>query len=1034
MNRRLLVAVAGAATLAASLVAGPVMAAGPTRPEGVKLADIDPSFRPYLADEGRKVTVVLQLEGAPVVASGASSSGQARTLAAGLRSKQRALDGRIKAAGGRITGRYQYAYNGIRVSTSGKGVTRLAALPGVVAIRPLRVYTLQNANAIPYVNAPTAWEANGATGAGVTIAVIDGGIDYTHADFGGPGTTEAYEANDSTVIEPGTFPTAKVIAGYDFAGNDYDASGDVGSTTPTPDADPLDCDGHGSHVAGSAAGQGVTAAHGTYGGPYTGDLDLGAFTVAPGVAPEASLVALKVFGCDGSTDLVVDALEWVASYNASHDDGIDVVNMSLGAPFGHFTDPDAVATDNLVRSGVVVVASAGNESSVPYITGAPAAATKAISVAALDALPTVPAVSVELSGGAVDGINMNGYPDLPVSGTLHVVAGSSAGLSLGCTVGEYDAATAGTIAVIRRGDCVLVDKGAAAQAAGAIGVIVVNRTDTADAELPPYVEPSPLFEIPMAGTSKTAYDALVAGDGQPATLADNGTQPNSTYQQLASFSSSGPRWGDSWLKPDVAAPGVSMVSAANGSGWNGMTLSGTSMAAPVTAGVAALVRESHPRWSPLKVKAAIANTADGSDVSIAAYDPLRAGAGVIQADRAVAAKVVATTSDGTASLNFGYEPTDGSYSETKSITIHNTSNATVRFTLAASSPLVKITPSSVKVRGRDTVEVRVQASLSKSQVAALPSADQYQTGAFGELSSMSGVVTLTPTQSATGVGPLRVPYLLVPRGLSDVQADLGGGKGGHGAHAVTTAHGGGGGSGSATPFEGTIRVRNGGVHAGTADVYALGVTDPRGDGLNGMDVRAAGVQVLPGEAFGAPETDRGIQFVINMYDRFSTPAPHEVDVAVDTSGDGEADYYVVGYDEGAAFADLYDGLFLSLIVDATTFDIVDAWLADAPLNGSSVILPALASDLGLAEGSGEFTWWVAAFDGFTGLADETGVAKAFDAYDPAQSTGDSVTLAPRASAEIEAWAKAGVKDPAWLVVTLDDANGGAQADIVKNRR
>jgi minor extracellular serine protease Vpr len=279
-----------------------------------------------------------------------------------------------------------------------------------------------------------------------------------------------------------------------------------------------------------------------------------------------------------------------------------------------------------------------------------------------------------------------------------------------------------------------------------------------------------------------------------------------------------------------------------------------------------------------------------------------------------------------------------------------------------------------------------------------------------------------------------VPYLLVPRGLSDVQAEMAGGrKGGHGAGTVATAHGSGGGHGSAAPFEGTIRVRNAGVHEGVADVYALGLTDPRGDGLNGMDIRAAGVQVLPGEVFGAPATDRGIQFVVNMYDRFSSPAPHEVDVAVDTSGDGEADYYVVGIDEGAIFAGAYDGLFLSMIFDATTFDVVGIWLADAPLNGSSIILPALASELGLAEGAGEFTWWVAAFDGFTGLADETGVARAFDAYDPAQSTGDFVTLAPRARAEIEAWATAGVRNPAWLVVTMDDANGGAQADIVKNR-
>ena len=136
----------------------------------------------------------------------------------------------------------------------------------------------------------------------------------------------------------------------------------------------------------------------------------------------------------------MDALEWVAAYNVSHADPIDVVNMSLGAPFGSNDDPDAVATNNLVDTGVVVVASAGNESSVPYITGAPAAATKAISVAALDAFPAIPMATIALPGGAViSGNNQNAAPGLPVTGMLHVITGTHDGLSCGCTPADYDA-------------------------------------------------------------------------------------------------------------------------------------------------------------------------------------------------------------------------------------------------------------------------------------------------------------------------------------------------------------------------------------------------------------------------------------------------------------------------------------------------------------------------------------------------------------------------------------------------------------------
>ena len=296
---------------------------------------------------------------------------------------------------------------------TGAHLAELAALPGVVAVRPLRTYTPDNLNAVPYVGAPTAWQYSGATGAGETIAVIDTGIDYTHADFGGAGTAAAYAANNPTVVEPGSFPTAKVIAGYDFAGNAYNA--DNPSSVPAPDADPLDCADHGTHVAGTAAGDGVKADHSTYTGPYNASTlaSPSAFVVGPGVAPEAKLVALKVFGCAGSTNLVVDALEWVGSYNAAHADGIDVVNMSLGSPFGSNDDPDAVATNNLVDTGVVVVASAGNESSVPYITGTPAAATTAISVAALDAFPSIPMATITGAGASIPAINQNGYPGLP---------------------------------------------------------------------------------------------------------------------------------------------------------------------------------------------------------------------------------------------------------------------------------------------------------------------------------------------------------------------------------------------------------------------------------------------------------------------------------------------------------------------------------------------------------------------------------------------------------------------------------------------
>jgi len=1021
MNRRgLAVALAASAMVVAAALPSTVAAAAPIRHYAQpKVGTIDPSFRPFLADSGRQVTAVLELSGDPAVAVAGLTKSQQKTHAGSMRSAQASVERSVRSAGGRVIARYQYAYNGIKVRATGMQLAKMASLPGVVAVRSLPTYTMDNVNGVPYIGAPGAWQNSGATGAGETVAVIDSGIDYTHADFGGPGTPAAYKAINPTTITPGTFPTAKVIAGYDFAGNNYDSSGKLGSTTPTPDPNPIGCAAHGSHVAGTIAGDGVKANHTTYTGPYNSTTlaDPASWVVGPGVAPEAKLVALKVFGCEGSTSLVVDALEWVAVYNASHADGIDVVNMSLGSAFGSADSPDAVATDNLVATGVVVVASAGNASSVPYITGAPGAATSAISVAALDAFPTLPLATIKGAGADIPADNQNGYPSLPVTGQLHVLAGGTTGVKEGCAASDYDAASAGKIVAVKRGVCAFVDKGSNAAAAGAIGIIVINRDDTDPGELPTYIGYSPeLFTIPMIGTDRTAQAPLLAHQGASITVVAAGSAPNPTYQQIADFSSSGPRWGDSWLKPDVAAPGVNIFSALVGSGWNGTTLSGTSMAAPMTSGAAALVREAHPNWSPLKVKAALVNTADASSATISGYEVQRSGSGVIQADRAVATRTLATTSDKTASLNFGYEQRSGGYSETKTITIWNQTDRSATYRLAASSDLVSIWPSTVRVHAHDNVQVVVRASLTRDQVAALPTADRLLTGDLQGITSLDGVITATPTKAAPGVYGLRVPYLLVPRGTSDVSADLG----------RTRVSG--------TTASTTLRLRNDSVHTGVADTYALGITDPRGDGADGTDVRAVGVQAVPVEVLtGTPDpNDRGIQFAVNMWDKFSSAAPHEVDVAVDTNGDGVTDRYVMGYDHGLLFADAYDGVELSLIFDAD-FNLIDLWYADAPANGSTLLLPALASDLGLAPGGGSFTYQVAAIDGFTGVPDLTGQSLAFNAFTPTQSTGDFVPVAAHGHTSIPAWFTTGAKVRGWMVVTLDDRNGAAQADIVRAR-
>ncbi len=178
---------------------------------------------------------------------------------------------------------------------------------------------------------------------------------------GGPGTAAAYEAahaNETAPADPALFgPNApRVKGGADLVGDDYNA--DPGSANyqpvPHPDANPLDCQGHGSHVAGTAAGGGVNEDGTSYTGPYNTSTPRKSFKVGPGVAPRRTCTRLRVFGCEGSTDVVTEAIDWAVAHK------LDVINMSLGSSFGTADDSDSIAAQNAQAAGVVVVASAGN--------------------------------------------------------------------------------------------------------------------------------------------------------------------------------------------------------------------------------------------------------------------------------------------------------------------------------------------------------------------------------------------------------------------------------------------------------------------------------------------------------------------------------------------------------------------------------------------------------------------------------------------------------------------------------------------------
>ncbi|MGI8828944.1 MAG: S8 family serine peptidase [Candidatus Limnocylindria bacterium] len=1011
---------------------------------------IDPAILPIAMDDDRTVNVMVQLDGDPVAVVQAEadrelSRAERNAIKRQLKSKQDALKGPIAQRGGEVVNQLQSAYNGIRVNIARKDAASLASLPGVIGVRGLQVHTFENATSVPFLGVPSVWENNGFTGETISVGIIDTGLDYTHANFGGPGTVEAFEAADATdtaPADPAFFgPNApKVKGGYDFSGDDYNASAPAGSPAliPQPDPNPLDCHGHGSHVGGTTGGFGVNADGSTYEGEYDESTHENEFIIGPGVAPEVDLYGLRVFGCGGSTDLTVDAIDWAV------DNQLDVINMSLGSSFGRADDPSAVASTNAAAAGVIVVASAGNSGPNPYITGAPAAGDGAISVAATDSTETFPGVNLTFGDTTIQAINANGAELVDGPLEIQVLRNPSGGVSEGCDPQEYlDQDVAGKLVVTVRGTCARVARAVFGQKAGAAAVVMINTS----ASFPP-------FEGPITGNPDTGEeyevtipflgvrgilgpaatdngDALVAADGQLTTMTD-APITNPGFRGFASFSSGGPRNGDSALKPNVAAPGVSIQSTAVGTGTQGARFSGTSMAAPHVAGVAALVRESRPGWSVEDVSAAISNYADPSEV--VGYRLTRGGTGLVDTAESVNADIVAlgdpveaavddtAAAFMTATLSYGFDELDSNYSATKTLTVrnHGESEATLQLGSAPSpqsvgGTAVGFSANSVTVPAGGSAEVDVTLSVPANVGTSSP----VQGNPF-QFKEASGNVTLT-----SGDTVLRVPYLLVPRSLSNIETSLDGPLTTNGVNRKQTA---------------TV-TNDGGVLASSADVYAWGLEDPddmdeAALGGSGYDVRAIGVQSFDAAPFGKDfRGDRLLVFAINNHDRWSTASVNEWDITIDSNGDGSPDYIVIGVDSGAIRTGSFNGLLEVFYVNIATNQLfASGFLATAPTDSSTLLLPIFASDLGLSNSNRSFEYEAVSFSLEGAGVDVVGGSASFNAYAPSITTGQYVVVPPGGSArfnvEIDTgeWKKTPAKG--LMVVAIDNAAGAPEAQLV----
>ena len=542
---------------------------------------------------------------------------------------------------------FKNAFNGVSMSLPGTAVEELLQSGAVKRIwsnaqvqlefpkGELQKITPKMADSIPQIGVDKL-HAEGITGKGIKVGVLDTGLDYTHPDL-----ADSYKGfRGQEGVDPKTVDPSSV-KGWDFINNDGDPMETTYADWKATNNPEYSYTGgayytsHGTHVSGTIAAQ------------KQNNVDY----AVKGVAPDVDLYGYKVLGPYGSgqTDGVLAGIDKAVA------DGMDVINLSLGAAVNDPLYPTSVAINNAMLSGVVSVVAAGNNGPNEKTLGSPGTSAFGITVGASDAAMSIP--TFKASAGNLNFENMKllakNFTD-----NLKELEGKSYPLvfaELGKPEDFNGQDLTGKIALIERGELTFEAKVENAKNAGAAAVIIYNN---AEGEIPVYIGENTKY-IPTFQLSK-ADGEHIKGLNDASITFHQLSSIKTEGDSLADFSSRGPVNSNYDIKPDLVAPGVSifstypeyMNSPEDGLDYTAAyaRLNGTSMATPHVAGVAALILQENPGLDPFAVKAALMNTADDLKSNYSVYE---VGTGRLDAYQAVHSDVSFKVMDQTDNIENG---------------------------------------------------------------------------------------------------------------------------------------------------------------------------------------------------------------------------------------------------------------------------------------------------------------------------------------------------------------------------------------------